>query len=39
MLRSVGAKVATIEQSRVVPQSQAQGRHEQDLYHVKVEIT
>jgi hypothetical protein len=31
-------KVATIGQSRVVPQSQAQGRHEQDLYHVKVEI-
>jgi hypothetical protein len=31
-------KVATIEQSRVVPQPQAQGRHEQDVYHVKVEI-
>ena len=29
-------KVATIEESRVVPQ--AQGRHEQDVYHVKVEI-
>jgi hypothetical protein len=31
-------KVATIGQSRVVPQPQAQGRHEQDVYHVKVEI-
>jgi hypothetical protein len=31
-------KIATIEQSRVVPQRQDQGRHEQDLYHVKVEI-
>ena len=31
-------KIATIGQSRVVPQPQAQGRHEQDLYHVKVEI-
>jgi len=31
-------KVATIEQSRVVPQPQDQGRHERDLYHVKVEI-
>jgi hypothetical protein len=31
-------KVATIGQSRVVPQPQAQGRREQDLYHVKVEI-
>jgi hypothetical protein len=31
-------KIATIESSRVVPQPQAQGRHEQDVYHVKVEI-
>jgi hypothetical protein len=31
-------KVGTIAQSRVVPEPQAQGRHEQDLYHVKVEI-
>jgi len=31
-------KVATIGQSRVVPQSQARGRQEQDPYHVKVEI-
>ena len=31
-------KIATIEQSRVVPQRQDRGRHEQDLYHVKVEI-
>jgi hypothetical protein len=31
-------KIATIEQSRVVPQPQDQGRHERDLYHVKVEI-
>jgi len=31
-------KVVTIGQSRVVPQPQAQGRHEQDVYHVKVEI-
>jgi len=31
-------KIATIEQSRVAPQRQDQGRHEQDLYHVKVEI-
>jgi hypothetical protein len=31
-------KIATIGQSRVVPQPQAQGRHEQDLYHVTVEI-
>jgi len=27
-----------IEESRVVPQPQAQGRHKQDVYHVKVEI-
>ena len=31
-------EVVTIEESRVVPQPQAQGRHEQDLYHVTVEI-
>jgi hypothetical protein len=32
-------KIATIEQSRVVSQPpQDQGRHERDLYHVKVEI-
>jgi hypothetical protein len=31
-------KVATIGQSRVVPQPQAQGLHEQDVYHVKEEI-
>jgi hypothetical protein len=27
-----------IEESRVVPQPQAQRRHDSDLYHVKVEI-
>jgi hypothetical protein len=27
-----------IEESRVVPDAQAQGRHDRDLYHVKVEI-
>ena len=31
-------KVVNIGQSRVLPQTQAQGRHEQDVYHVKVEI-
>jgi hypothetical protein len=32
-------KIATIEQSRVVAQTpQDQGRHDRDLYHVKVEI-
>jgi hypothetical protein len=31
-------KVVTIEESRVVPQAEDQGRHERDLYHVKVEI-
>ena len=31
-------KVVTIEQSRVVPQAEDQGRHEQGLYHIKVEI-
>ena len=31
-------KVVTIEQSRVVPQAEDKGRHEQGLYHIKVGI-